>query len=52
MSDILIPQRSKRAETTHGHDPALTRNWYAELVQETGEGILAGLGKTITGGPL
>ncbi|AYN96742.1 FAD-dependent urate hydroxylase HpxO [Pseudomonas sp. LTJR-52] len=48
----IVSRARKRAETTHGHDPALTRSWYAELVQETGEGILAGLGKTIAGGPL
>ncbi|GHB16804.1 FAD-dependent urate hydroxylase HpxO [Salinicola rhizosphaerae] len=51
VGDIVTRAR-KRAETTHGADPAATQAWYAELAQEDGSHIMAGMRKTILGGPL
>ncbi|TWI56494.1 FAD-dependent urate hydroxylase [Pseudomonas duriflava] len=48
----IVTRARKRAETTHGHDPVATQAWYRELTHETGEGIMAGISKTILGGPL
>ncbi|MCX2525256.1 FAD-dependent urate hydroxylase HpxO [Larsenimonas rhizosphaerae] len=51
VGDIILRAR-KRAATTHGKIPALTHSWYQELTEETGEHIMAGMEKTILGGPL
>jgi FAD-dependent urate hydroxylase len=50
-ADIVLRAR-KRADMTHGKDPEKTQHWYAELQQEDGSGIMAGISKTILGGPL
>ncbi|KAA0016135.1 FAD-dependent urate hydroxylase HpxO [Salinicola corii] len=48
----IVSRARKRAETTHGAEPAATRAWYAELAAEDGSHIMAGMRKTILGGPL
>ncbi|WP_136066229.1 FAD-dependent urate hydroxylase HpxO [Modicisalibacter radicis] len=48
----IVSRARKRAETTHGADPAATRAWYAELAEEDGSSIMGGIEKTIRGGPL
>ncbi|WP_110709792.1 FAD-dependent urate hydroxylase HpxO [Salinicola sp. CR57] len=48
----IVSRARKRAETTHGADPDATRAWYAELAGEDGSHIMAGMSKTILGGPL
>ncbi|KAA9001337.1 FAD-dependent urate hydroxylase HpxO [Affinibrenneria salicis] len=48
----LVLKARKRCDITHGKSWPLTQAWYDELKTETGEGILAGLQTTITGGPL
>jgi FAD-dependent urate hydroxylase len=48
----IITRARKRAETTHGHEPAATQAWYQELADETGEEVLAGIEKTVLAGPL
>ncbi len=50
-AEIVLRAR-KRADMTHGQDPTLTQQWYAELAQEDGSGIMGGIAKTILGGPL
>lgn len=51
VGDIILRAR-KRADMTHGHDPAATDQWYQELAEEDGRHIMAGMQKTIEGGPL
>ncbi|ARS53061.1 FAD-dependent urate hydroxylase HpxO [Kushneria konosiri] len=51
VGDIILRAR-KRADMTHGHDPAVTDQWYQELTREDGRHIMAGMQKTIEGGPL
>lgn len=51
VADVVLKARS-RAEMIHGHDPARTAAWYAELAQESGEHILRAIGDTIVGGPM
>jgi FAD-dependent urate hydroxylase len=48
----IVARARQRAETTHGADPAATQAWYAELAEEDGTRIMAGMSKTILGGPL
>jgi FAD-dependent urate hydroxylase len=48
----IVLRARKRADMTHGTDPAKTQQWYAELAQEDGSRILAGITKTIAEGPL
>jgi FAD-dependent urate hydroxylase len=48
----IVERARKRAEITHGLDAATTTQWYRELADETGESIIAGIRKTIVGGPL
>ncbi|WFF40551.1 FAD-dependent urate hydroxylase HpxO [Salinicola endophyticus] len=48
----IVSRARKRAETTHGADPAATRAWYSELAAEDGRHIMGGMSKTILGGPL
>jgi FAD-dependent urate hydroxylase len=48
----IVERARKRAEITHGVDPVLTGQWYRELASETGETVIAGIRKTIVGGPL
>lgn len=50
-AEIVLRAR-KRSEMTHGHDPQTTLAWYDELAREDGTNILAGIIKTIQGGPL
>jgi len=51
VRDLVLKAR-KRCDITHGKDMALTRAWYAELKEETGERIIKGMCDTIQGGPL
>lgn len=51
VRDLVLKAR-KRCDITHGKDMALTRAWYQELKEETGERIINGLCDTIQGGPL
>ncbi len=48
----IVSRARKRAETTHGANPAATQAWYAELADEDGVTIMGGIEKTIRGGPL
>ena len=48
----IVERARKRCEITHGKAPEATRAWYAELAEETGETVIAGLRKTADGGPL
>lgn len=48
----IVERARKRCEITHGQAPESTRAWYAELAEETGETVIAGLRKTADGGPL
>ena len=48
----LVQKARQRCDVTHGFHPDLTQTWYEELRNETGEGIIQGLTKTILGGPL
>jgi FAD-dependent urate hydroxylase len=50
-TEIVLRAR-KRSEMTHGHHPATTSAWYAELAREDGSNILSGIIKTIQAGPL
>lgn len=51
VKDLVLKAR-KRCDVTHGKQPDVTRAWYEELKQETGERILSGMCETIVGGPL
>ncbi|MBZ5877574.1 FAD-dependent urate hydroxylase HpxO [Chromohalobacter israelensis] len=48
----IVSRARKRAAMIHGRDPVQTHAWYDELAHEDGGEILAGLRKTIVGGPL
>lgn len=48
----IVSRARKRAETTHGANPAATQAWYAALATEDGSTIMGGIEKTIRGGPL
>jgi FAD-dependent urate hydroxylase len=47
----IVERARKRAALIHGGDPADTQAWYDELRTETGAEIIAGLRKTVEGGP-
>ena len=49
--DLVLKAR-KRCDVTHAKDAAVTAAWYADLKNETGERVLAGMCDTIEGGPL
>ncbi|QDY41945.1 FAD-dependent urate hydroxylase HpxO [Candidatus Pantoea soli] len=49
--DLVLKAR-KRCDVTHARDAAVTAAWYADLRNETGERVLAGMCDTIEGGPL
>ncbi|GLR09374.1 monooxygenase [Mixta theicola] len=51
VKDLVLKAR-KRCDVTHGKQPEVTRAWYEELKQESGERILSGMQETIVGGPL
>ena len=36
----------------HGKDPALTQQWYADLAQADGTGIMDAIGNIILKGPM
>ena len=48
----IVSRARKRAAMIHGQAPDQTRAWYDELADEDGSAILAGLQKTVVGGPL
>ncbi len=50
-ADIIVRAR-KRSDLTHGKDPIHTQQWYQDLKQEDGSGIIDGICKTILAGPL
>jgi FAD-dependent urate hydroxylase len=47
----IMRRARQRARLTHNFDPVATAAWYDELKAETGENILAGLAKSVVGGP-
>ena len=47
----IMRRARQRARLTHNFDPVATAAWYDELKAETGENILAGLAKSVLGGP-
>ncbi len=51
VADIILRAR-KRSDMTHGKDPEKTQQWYRELKQEDGTGIMQAIAKTILAGPL
>lgn len=51
VADIILRAR-KRSDMTHGKDPEKTQQWYRELKQEDGMGIMEAIAKTILSGPL
>lgn len=51
VADIIRRAR-KRSNMTHGHDPAKTQAWYAELKTEDGSNMINAISKTILAGPL
>lgn len=51
VAEVVLRAR-KRAEMTHGQDPAKTQAWYAELAQEDGSSIMGAIATTILQGPL
>lgn len=51
VTNIIIRAR-KRADMTHGKEPEKTQQWYRELKQEDGTGIMGAIAKTILAGPL
>ena len=48
----LVLRARKRADVTHGKDPAVTQAWYDELRREDGSGIIRGIVGNIVGNPL
>jgi FAD-dependent urate hydroxylase len=48
--DLVLKAR-KRCDVTHAKDAEVTAAWYADLKNETGERVLAGMCDTIEGGP-
>lgn len=50
-SDIVLRAR-KRSFMTHGKDPQVTQDWYAELRTEDGSNIMGSIAETILNGPL
>jgi FAD-dependent urate hydroxylase len=51
VTDIILRAR-KRSDMTHGKDMAKTQQWYEELRQEDGSGIMGAIARTILTGPL
>ncbi|MEO0458624.1 MAG: FAD-dependent urate hydroxylase HpxO [Cyanobacteria bacterium P01_A01_bin.114] len=50
-AEIILKAR-KRADMIHGKAPDVTRQWYQDLAQENGVGIMAAISKIISKGPL
>ncbi|MDA0267010.1 MAG: FAD-dependent urate hydroxylase HpxO [Cyanobacteria bacterium] len=50
-AEIILKAR-KRADMIHGKDPALTQQWYADLAQADGTGIMDAIGNIILKGPM
>jgi FAD-dependent urate hydroxylase len=50
-AEIILKAR-KRADMIHGKDPAVTQQWYQDLAQADGTGIMAAIGNIILKGPL
>nr|WP_280563817.1 FAD-dependent urate hydroxylase HpxO [Chromohalobacter sp. 48-RD10] len=48
----IVSRARKRAAMIHGLDPENTQAWYDELAHADGDAIIAGLEKTVVGGPL
>jgi FAD-dependent urate hydroxylase len=51
VADIILRAR-KRSDMTHGKEPEKTQQWYQELKQEDGSGIMEAIAQTILAGPL
>lgn len=47
----MVRRARRRADTTHGVDPAATEAWYAELAGEDGAAIIDGLAQSVLTGP-
>jgi FAD-dependent urate hydroxylase len=50
-AEIILRAR-KRSDLTHGKDPTHTLQWYQDLKHEDGSGIIDGICRTISAGPL
>lgn len=50
-TEDIVRRARRRAEISHGVDPAATQAWYESLALETGEGVIAGLVQSASGGP-
>lgn len=48
----IVNRARSRNEVTHGKDMVATQQWYEGLKQETGDTIMRGMRKTISGGPI
>jgi FAD-dependent urate hydroxylase len=48
----ILRRAANRARVTHGHDPARTAEWYAELGATDGTDIIDGICQSIESGPL
>jgi FAD-dependent urate hydroxylase len=48
----LVLRARKRCDVTHMKDPEITQQWYKELKDEDGAGIMKGILANIEGGPL
>ncbi|MEM6425027.1 MAG: FAD-dependent urate hydroxylase HpxO [Cyanobacteria bacterium P01_D01_bin.128] len=51
VAEVVLKAR-KRANMTHGYDPAKTEQWYGELAHEDGTEIMEAITATILKGPL
>jgi FAD-dependent urate hydroxylase len=47
----IVRRARKRADTTHGSDPAVTAAWYRELATAGPDGIIDGLARSVETGP-
>jgi FAD-dependent urate hydroxylase len=50
-AEIILKAR-KRADMIHGKDLAVTQQWYADLAQADGSGIMGAIGNIILKGPM
>ena len=47
----LVLRARKRCDITHAKDPEATAEWYQQLWEESGQGIIQGIAYNIEGGP-
>jgi len=48
----IVNKARNRAETIHGKDPEITKQWYEQLAQEKPLDVTTAIAKIISGGPL